>query len=48
MEINPGTLWTLGRYVEVTIAATALAFYIVVILQTSFHEKGAKLQRRAA
>jgi len=46
-EINPGTLWTLGHYVEVTIAVTVLAFYIVVTLQTSFHEKGATLQRRA-
>jgi len=50
MEINPGSLETVDRYVEVTIALTVLTFYIVVTLQThtSFHEKGATLRRRAA
>ena len=50
VEINPGTLGTINRYVEVTVALTVLTFYIVVTLQThtSFHEKGATLQRRAA
>jgi len=50
MEMRPGMLWTINRYVEVTIALTVFTFYIVVTLQThtAFHEKGAKLQRRAA
>jgi len=50
MEINPGSLETLNRYIQVTVALTALTFYVVVTLQmhTSFHEKDARLPRRAA
>jgi len=50
IEINPQSLETLNHYVEATIALTMFTFYIVVTLQThtAFHEKGAKLQRRAA
>jgi len=50
VEINSGSLETLNHYVETTIALTVFTIYIVVTLQThtSFHEKGATLQRRAA
>jgi hypothetical protein len=49
-EINPGSLETLVRYIWVTIVLTLLTVYVVVTLQThtSFHEPGAKLQKRAA
>ncbi|OJA16735.1 hypothetical protein AZE42_07557 [Rhizopogon vesiculosus] len=49
-EINPGSLETLVRYIQITIALTALTFYVVVTLQThtSFHERGAPLHKRAA
>jgi len=50
MEMKPRVLETINRYVEVTVALTVFTFYIVVTLQThtSLHEKGAKLQSRAA
>jgi len=50
VEINTGSLETLNHYVEATIALTAFTCYIAVTLQThtAFHERGAKLQRRAA
>ncbi|OAX31584.1 hypothetical protein K503DRAFT_805956 [Rhizopogon vinicolor AM-OR11-026] len=48
-EINPDSLETLVRYVQITIALTAVTFYVVVTLQThtSFHERGATLYKRA-
>ncbi|OAX32053.1 hypothetical protein K503DRAFT_852217 [Rhizopogon vinicolor AM-OR11-026] len=44
-EINPGSLETTVRYMQITIALTAFTFYVVVTLQThtSFHERGATL-----
>ncbi|OJA11295.1 hypothetical protein AZE42_06522 [Rhizopogon vesiculosus] len=49
-EINPGTLGTTVRYTQITIALTALTFYVVVTLQThtSFHDRGATMCKRAA
>ena len=49
-EINPGSLGTLARYAEVTIALTLLTFYIVITVttHTSFHERGVSWRQRAA
>ncbi|KAJ8580013.1 hypothetical protein M405DRAFT_855074 [Rhizopogon salebrosus TDB-379] len=48
-EINPGTLWTLVRYIEITIGLTLFTVYVVVTLQTHtfFHKPGARFWERA-
>ena len=49
-EINPGSLETIARYVEVTFLLTFATTWVVVALQpySSFHERGDKFWQRLA
>jgi len=48
-EINPGSLETLPRYVETTIALTLLTVYVVITLQphSSIHKENSTLRERS-